>query len=92
MGIAALHPSYELGVRHCEERERRSNPSGTLFGLDMDCFASLAMTGRKPAGWVSNSLVARMSEAKSGAFLRPAHRFARAGYLLRTTGPSLRGA
>jgi hypothetical protein len=32
--------------RHCEERKRRSNPSGTLFGPAMDCFASLAMTGR----------------------------------------------
>jgi len=24
--------------RHCEERELRSNPSGTLFGPAMDCF------------------------------------------------------
>jgi len=44
--------------RHCEERELRSNPSGTLFGPAMDCFVGachrarvratrwLAMTGR----------------------------------------------
>jgi hypothetical protein len=43
---AALHPGNAARVRHCEERELRSNPF-LSFCRTMDCFASLAMTGRE---------------------------------------------
>ncbi|RZN09443.1 hypothetical protein CWO91_17600 [Bradyrhizobium genosp. SA-3] len=36
---------------HCEEPLRRSNPE-SLRGKILDCFASLAMTGRVMQSWV----------------------------------------
>jgi len=33
-----------LSQRHCEERQRRSNPASISAARKMDCFASLAMT------------------------------------------------
>jgi hypothetical protein len=35
--------AFVIGHRHCEERQRRSNPF-FLLREGMDCFASLAMT------------------------------------------------
>ncbi|RQH10256.1 hypothetical protein EHH60_24590 [Bradyrhizobium sp. RP6] len=35
----------QLSPRHCEERERRSNPE-SLRGKILDCFAALATTWR----------------------------------------------
>ncbi|RXH01781.1 hypothetical protein EAS61_04835 [Bradyrhizobium zhanjiangense] len=37
--------------RRCEEPLRRSNPE-SLCGKILDCFASLAMTGRVMQSWV----------------------------------------
>ena len=39
--------------RHCEERKRRSNPSGILFGLAMDCFACARNDGEEAGPWSS---------------------------------------
>jgi hypothetical protein len=38
-----VKPGNDDGVRHCEERKRRSNPARERI-LNLDCFASLAMT------------------------------------------------
>jgi hypothetical protein len=43
--IAKTYPAVEaISGRHCEERQRRSNPAFSFAAPKLDCFASLAMT------------------------------------------------
>ena len=50
----------KLDCRHCEERQRRSNPFFSLHSA-MDCFASLAMTA--PRHTTPTAVIARLDRA-----------------------------